>query len=597
MATEIVAFLLCSKCGYQFSIPKCLPCSHTFCEGCIINDTSTTNDSVTCSTCSRKHWLPRRGVADFPDNILIMDLMDFYHTQAGPEFICRSCKNEKSQQYCKTCLLLFCSSCADVHDKIPVTSGHTSVTLQEFRQSEYLKSPFDRKMPCPNHFGNEIKFYCKECDIPICQECTESDHCGSQHSQDSIKKFVSEKKADLQKAYVKGRELNLQLQSMESIVDTEKKINDSLSKTMNETVGEYARVNVNQLERIVGDINKEKSVLLKQVVDSHNKKRNKIDKMISSIKTGQNKIEKFIEGAHSLKKLENDIGFLCLVKNELSEANTILKQDFHSEKVGMLEFVENRERFRFPETTTLGYIAASEPISKQVSNPGNIISPTLSILHKYGVKGTTDREFDGPAGITTTSRDDIIVADSNNKRLQVLNRNALRLVEVYIVDEKEPNVTVGDGDYRIIKYDKNLNFQHRMIIPRLGNCNSTSVSVLSDTRLVILQSDRGMLTVMNSVDNASKTKRTCDDSAYTINASVCVDPYDNIIIAGWGRIQMFTPELKLTFSINERDRCSDILGISVFRCNPYRVAIADGNNHCIKVYGLMESKENANAVN
>ncbi|XP_006811216.1 protein meiotic P26-like [Saccoglossus kowalevskii] len=357
MSSKYVGFLLCSKCGYQFNKPKCLPCSHTFCEVCIPNDGGCT----TCIICSRKHMITNGRVGDFPANILIMDLMDFYLNE--PEFLCRSCTNDRSQLYCKSCFLLYCSSCADIHDKLPVTNRHTSISLHDFRQGEFLKTPFDRTMSCPNHFGNELELYCNVCDTPICKKCTESDHYGPSHTNEPINKFVTEKKAELGEAYTKGCALNLQLQSMKSIVDTEKKVNDNLSKTMNKTVGEHARVNVNRLECMIGDINKEKSLMLKRVDDTHAKKREEIDKQISRLKPEHGKIKKFKDAACLLQEIENDIGFLCLVNQEMFEANTILKNDLNHKKVGTMEFVENKERFRFSET--LGFIAASEPISAQ----------------------------------------------------------------------------------------------------------------------------------------------------------------------------------------------------------------------------------------
>ena len=93
LSESVTKLLECSICFEQMSIPKVLPCQHTFCLNCLKRtaDSAQTpspdlilNNSVTiiilkkicCAICRKKHKVPNEGVKGFPNNLTLMTLID-----------------------------------------------------------------------------------------------------------------------------------------------------------------------------------------------------------------------------------------------------------------------------------------------------------------------------------------------------------------------------------------------------------------------------------------------------------------------------------------------------------------------------------------
>lgn len=73
------SFLTCSICFQLYNKPKALPCLHTFCEGCLRDYVASRYEDVAhfpCPLCRHVHQIPPTGVLEFPDNHLIISLLD-----------------------------------------------------------------------------------------------------------------------------------------------------------------------------------------------------------------------------------------------------------------------------------------------------------------------------------------------------------------------------------------------------------------------------------------------------------------------------------------------------------------------------------------
>lgn len=68
--------LNCAVCQSRYASPKLLPCFHSFCEPCLLNQTPPNSLSITCPVCRHPSILPKEGVAALPGNVFITSLMD-----------------------------------------------------------------------------------------------------------------------------------------------------------------------------------------------------------------------------------------------------------------------------------------------------------------------------------------------------------------------------------------------------------------------------------------------------------------------------------------------------------------------------------------
>ncbi|XP_041360238.1 tripartite motif-containing protein 3-like [Gigantopelta aegis] len=69
---------LCGICFGHFNKPKALPCLHTFCESCLHGYVASRcggRVQFPCPVCRQIIYLPQEGVGSFPDNTIILGLM------------------------------------------------------------------------------------------------------------------------------------------------------------------------------------------------------------------------------------------------------------------------------------------------------------------------------------------------------------------------------------------------------------------------------------------------------------------------------------------------------------------------------------------
>lgn len=100
---------------------------------------------------------------------------------------CVQCGNY-AHFYCKQCSLTMCWNC---------TSNH-------FEKNKSCKSEIDSKKifkqsfpKCNRHVKNTCELYCKDCTTPICSTCVTGDH--RKHNCTSLEDFIEEKKENIAK--------------------------------------------------------------------------------------------------------------------------------------------------------------------------------------------------------------------------------------------------------------------------------------------------------------------------------------------------------------------------------------------------------------
>ncbi|KAI8489146.1 hypothetical protein Bbelb_331310 [Branchiostoma belcheri] len=182
LGQEIQEELSCSICLELFTRPKMLPCQHTFCQDCL-QDQVGVQKAFQCPTCQLLVKVPSQGVAGLPDNNLVTILCGRLRKQSAvlaPE----ETKREQPQ------------------------SGNR----------------------CSVHPTEELKLYCKQCQVPVCNECLDETH--SDHSTITIKKASQEKRAPIQALINEGRNILETYRSfLRGIDDTEKALQEQKHQT------------------------------------------------------------------------------------------------------------------------------------------------------------------------------------------------------------------------------------------------------------------------------------------------------------------------------------------------------------------------------
>ena len=189
----------CSVCMNTFTDPKQLPCLHSFCLHCLqgIQRTSGRRDVITCPECRRESRVPGNGnLNELPTNFRINSLLDVLAIKecntTGVK--CRNCDKRSAQSfYCFQCCAFWCDDCITAHNVIKANKQHRVLALNDFQDKDFenvLKRPaFCQKK---HHENEELKFFCKDCEVAICNTCVVTLHEG--HVKITLEESASERK-------------------------------------------------------------------------------------------------------------------------------------------------------------------------------------------------------------------------------------------------------------------------------------------------------------------------------------------------------------------------------------------------------------------
>ncbi|XP_060067946.1 E3 ubiquitin-protein ligase TRIM56-like [Ylistrum balloti] len=182
---------VCSICLQIFTVPKYLPCLHTFCEQClqswIESQVSRTGSNIRnvvfmCPICRTLTNLPGsankrdKWASTFPSNHIIVSLIDKSMIERRKKS-CDSCtemkKSVPANHWCVQCSEAYCDQCTHVHQAMKATRKHKVVGLQDVLSD--LKCLSSDEM-CNEHAEEVIKLYCVDHDQPCCTICGATSH-------------------------------------------------------------------------------------------------------------------------------------------------------------------------------------------------------------------------------------------------------------------------------------------------------------------------------------------------------------------------------------------------------------------------------------
>ena len=230
----------CLKCSRPYRDPRMLSCCHSFCTQCIqsLVAMSVGTTSIICPTCLEKTLVFEKGVTSLPRSLHLFNKQSniLAKITSTPPPPCDSCSEGTSIAYCTECTDLLCKDCWNAHKKLRMSRTHTSFTLEEARtmpQDKLTKLIPSFTQTCHDHNDQQLNYYCEQCIIPVCSECTLSNH--KDHPFTEISKQVEKKKTDvhaafqglqkaeqqLQVALASGEEIKREIKTCQDNIDTD----------------------------------------------------------------------------------------------------------------------------------------------------------------------------------------------------------------------------------------------------------------------------------------------------------------------------------------------------------------------------------------
>lgn len=178
---------ICPICMETLQNPRCIPCSHNFCQQCLnnhINNSCIGKDFPTgfhCPVCRK--YVPGSISTDnpslwaetFPKNAIIEFMIKSNDEKVLK--LCKPCLNDNKEEsastLCGSCMECLCAGCTDHHKKLTITKEHEVVPLNVINKSFHRKT---EENFCSKHDFRYIELYCFDHDTPCCSVCCVTDH-------------------------------------------------------------------------------------------------------------------------------------------------------------------------------------------------------------------------------------------------------------------------------------------------------------------------------------------------------------------------------------------------------------------------------------
>ena len=385
----------CSVCMTTFTDPKQLPCLHSFCLHCLngILRTSGRHDVITCPECRRESRVPgSANLKDLPTNFRINSLLDVLAIKEcnSTGVKCGNCDKRSAQSlYCFQCCAFWCDDCITAHNIIRANKEHRVLALKDFQDPD-IEEVLRRPAFCQqkHHEKEELKFFCKDCEVAICNSCVAILHEG--HTKIHLEEAANERKLQVKSAIELQKQRAQQKRSKISELDDNCIHIKEQAAAVKRDVHRFTEHLKAVIEAKVKEILNEVDI---QVKESHKRLRTEqrdLDKQTKLIETGIAKTEALLKRSKSAEIVQLD-----------KSLNTTTFQDVPGEQVGC--DLEGFRRFIFVENESLMAKAVTEGIgafktiihktsANQSSVQGNGISEATVGLEAHFVLTTRNAE-------------------------------------------------------------------------------------------------------------------------------------------------------------------------------------------------------------
>ena len=175
----------CSVCSDLFTEPKHLSCLHSFCLKCLNRwyETCGGGQAIKCPKCQTLSRVPASGdLKDLPTSFYLNGLIDVLAIKEckKTQVTCGNCDKKCSEaSYCFQCCIFYCEHCLICHNTMRDKKKHRVLAVKEFQSKDY-EDVLKRPVFCSKerHQKEEIKYYCIECEMALCQTCVTLNHGG-----------------------------------------------------------------------------------------------------------------------------------------------------------------------------------------------------------------------------------------------------------------------------------------------------------------------------------------------------------------------------------------------------------------------------------
>ena len=577
----------CSVCKCTFTDPKQLPCLHSFCLHCLngIQRTSGVSGKITCPECRRQFQIPGSGnPSELLTNFRINRLLDVLTIKecSTANVKCGNCEKRSAQTfYCFQCCSFWCEECMLAHNIIRTNKEHKTLALKDF-QDQDIDAVLQRPAFCQKelHEKEELKFFCKNCEVAICNTCAMTLHEG--HGKMLLQEATNARKTKINSMikFLKDKELEKRKeveQFNQKSMEIQAKVADVKSQV---------QTNVDQMIAI---IEARKQDVFDAVDDQANKSLESLSQKKTKVENHVKIIESAIEQTESLLKRSFSteiLGFNETFDTILQEQSTQGNRDFECISP-RFSFTKSEKLIKVLNSEGIGNVKTvfretkAQQLGAKVNESSRVIAgnkrgnvrdslfearevQTRHFRHvlSFGVlKYDIDRSLFKPWGLAVNDHDEIAVTELKKDKVSVFRSDGTHLRSFGkggcgdgefdcpsgIVWDRFDNILVSDsGNNRVQVFDRSGNFLSKFgergtLDHQLKNPEGLSINGNGD--IIVTDTGNKLIKIFSS---SGEYLHKFGGAGALVEPNHCIQPGQYFIVSDYGddSIKMFDLEGK-----------------------------------------------------
>ncbi|XP_062600390.1 tripartite motif-containing protein 55-like [Saccostrea cucullata] len=433
-------------------------------------------------------------------------------TRAQELMRCDLCETAVVQMHCDTCLVNLCKACVGEHISTGESKDHKVVKFQDRKSTPLYPE-------CSTHSKERCKMYCKQCDIPVCISCIESNqHLGHELSRilrvfDEQKDiFIKERNELNDTIYLTYQDIASDVQNRMSRLEKEyRDLSTAITKHGEDWHREIDKL-VKKLKSEVDEMKNTQLQTLQKHLDELNKTMSDIKDEINStdVTLDTNDLSKLFTITFNVQRYRNLppkilLSFPKFIPAQIQGEE--LKKLFGS--LSSSSFTSDKHSYSMKSPQKSPEAGSSPPVNQLLDEPQTVTTLHTGYGRLYKVACLSDEE------IWTRG-------DDNTMKLYSINQGSLlksitpksRNIPSDIAVTKSGDLVYTDYDVRTVNIVKNEKIEE---VIRLQNWKPRGVcSTSSDDLLVIMFSCKKQTKVVRYSGSSEKQTIQFDDEGKSL---------------------------------------------------------------------------------
>ena len=227
---------------------------------------------------------------------------------------CENCVEEKAAiAHCGSCNLYLCEECLRQHKRQRNTKDHEVVVSESAVEER-------RKSLCPTHNDEEVKFYCCDCEKPICLHCTVS--CCNEHT----KNVANDVRFLLRENFTAIKEKATKFESHVEHIESVKQKNNTEMTRCEEDIKQT-------FEELMEQLKEKRERLINELHEANGVQQETIKEHEDNVKRKWEELKKNVKATEELLSSRQESKLMVERDNHLSKMKELAEYDWSTEQV------------------------------------------------------------------------------------------------------------------------------------------------------------------------------------------------------------------------------------------------------------------------